>query len=59
MAASHGIKLAGSARPCGITQKTPWQWWGAGKFPALARPMATGAMRVEAAAPEEVGAVLA
>ena len=52
------MKLSTWARQNGITYKTAWKWWKAGKLPVPARQMPTGTILVEASERKEVGAVL-
>jgi putative resolvase len=52
------MKLSEWARRNGITYKTAWKWWKAGKLPVPARQMPTGTILVEAPEREEAGVVL-
>jgi predicted site-specific integrase-resolvase len=52
------MKLSEWARQNGITYKTAWNWWPAGKLPVPARQMPTGTILVEAGERKEAGAVL-
>ena len=52
------MKLSDGARQNGITYKTVWKCWKAGKLPVPARQMPTGTILVDAAEREEVGAAL-
>ena len=50
------MKLFDWARQNGITYKTAWKWWKAGKLPVPGRQMPTGTILVEAAERREAGA---
>ncbi len=52
------MKLSDWARQNGITYKTAWKWWKAGKLPVPARQMPTGTILVEAGEPRGTGVVL-
>ena len=53
------MKLSDWARQNGITYKTAWKWWKAGKLPVPARQMPTGTILVDAPEPSAAeGAIL-
>lgn len=52
------MKLSDWARQNGITYKTAWKWWKAGKLPVPARQMPTGTILVEPVEREDAGVVL-